>query len=84
MLRRRHIRFSISRIALRSRGWQVAAYTMVPNIQDLVVMRILVRHGFSRDMADLLLADMRRAVEHFAAYPPPHKMEAAGAPAFTH
>ncbi|MDQ6930334.1 MAG: glutamate decarboxylase, partial [Candidatus Eremiobacteraeota bacterium] len=39
---------------LRSRGWQIAAYTMVPNLENFAVMRILVRHGFSRDMADLL------------------------------
>ena len=45
---------------LRVRGWQVAAYTMPPNIQDVVVMRVLVRHGFSRDMADMLLEDVKR------------------------
>ena len=42
---------------LRVRGWQVAAYTMPPNITDVVVMRVLIRHGFSRDMADMLLED---------------------------
>ncbi len=42
---------------LRARGWQVAAYTMVPNITDMAVMRVLIRHGFSLDSADALLED---------------------------
>ena len=40
---------------LRSRGWQIAAYTMVPNIEDMAVMRVLIRHGFSLDLAEGLL-----------------------------
>jgi len=61
---------------LRSRGWQVAAYTMVPNIEDVVVMRVLVRHGFSRHMADLLLDDIRRTIEYFERHPVQVKMTA--------
>jgi glutamate decarboxylase len=54
---------------LRVAGWQVPAYTLPPNRQDLAIQRILVRHGFSRDLATLLLDDYRRAVDHFAAHP---------------
>ena len=54
---------------LRSRGWQVSAYSMPPNRSDLVVQRILVRHGFSRDLAELLLDDFRRALNYFAQLP---------------
>ena len=54
---------------LRSRGWQVAAYTMVPNVSDMAVMRVLVRHGFSHDFADGLIDDMRRAIEYFKKHP---------------
>lgn len=54
---------------LRVRGWQVPAYSMPAHREDLVVMRILIRHGFSRDMADLLLADVKRAMDHFAQHP---------------
>jgi glutamate decarboxylase len=39
---------------LRARGWQVPAYSMPPNREDLVVQRVLVRHGVSRDLGDLL------------------------------
>jgi glutamate decarboxylase len=54
---------------LRTRGWQVPAYTMPPNREDLAIQRILVRHGFSRDMADLLLDDYQRALEHLERHP---------------
>ncbi|MFT4960612.1 MAG: glutamate decarboxylase [Paracoccaceae bacterium] len=54
---------------LRTRGWQVPAYALPTNLQDRVIQRILVRHGFSRDMAELLLDDIRRAMAHFEAHP---------------
>jgi glutamate decarboxylase len=54
---------------LRTRGWQVPAYALPTNLQDRVIQRILVRHGFSRDMADLLLDDFSRAIAHFKAHP---------------
>jgi glutamate decarboxylase len=69
---------------LRSRGWQVAAYTMVPNLQDVAVMRILIRHGFSRDMADALLADVRRALQYFAAHPVAKVMQPEEGRAYAH
>jgi glutamate decarboxylase len=47
---------------LRARGWQVPAYTMPDNISDLAVLRIVVRNGVSRHLADLLLTDLERAV----------------------
>ena len=50
--------------ALRMFGWQVPAYTMPPNIEDMSILRIVVREGFSKDMADLLIADFQRAIDH--------------------
>jgi glutamate decarboxylase len=50
--------------ALRVRGWIVPAYPMPPAIDDLAVLRVCVRNGFSRDLASLLLADLRHAVAH--------------------
>ena len=55
---------------LRERGWLVPAYSMPPNRDDLVIQRILVRHGFTRDMADELLVEMKDALDHLAQYPP--------------
>ena len=66
---------------LRSRGWQVPAYSMPANRQDLVIQRILVRHGVSHDLASLLLEDLKRSVEFFAKHPvvqPMTKDEAGG------
>ena len=41
------------------------AYTMPKDIEDLVVMRVVVRQGLTRDMADMLLTDIRNAVAEF-------------------
>jgi len=54
---------------LRIRGWQVPAYSLPENVTDVVIQRILVRQGFSRDMADLLLEDFQRAIEFFNSHP---------------
>jgi glutamate decarboxylase len=54
---------------LRIRGWQVPAYSLVPNVTDVVIQRILVRQGFSRDMASLLLDDFARAIDYFEKHP---------------
>ena len=58
---------------IRMRGWQIAAYSMPANRQDLVIMRILVRHGFSRDLADLLVDDLKRCMAYFEKNPVSHK-----------
>ncbi len=55
--------------ALRSYGWQVPAYTMPEDLQDLAICRIVVRHGLRMDLADLFLADMRKVLDRFAAEP---------------
>ena len=61
---------------LKQSGWMVPAYTMPKNIEDSVVMRIVVRQGFSRDMADMLLGDIRAAIADFEKleYPTPSRM----------
>jgi len=53
--------FDVSRV-LRERGWLVPAYTFPPDLEDLEVLRIVVRNGFSGDLADLLVADLRSAI----------------------
>ncbi len=53
---------------LRDRGWLVPAYSMPKNIEDLVVQRIVVKEGFSRDMADLLVNDFKRHLEYFESH----------------
>ena len=38
------------------------AYTFPANREDLAVLRVVVRNGFTHDLADLLLDDLRRVV----------------------
>jgi glutamate decarboxylase len=57
---------------LRQRGWQVPAYTMPPNREDLAVLRIVVRNGFSHDLAAMLLEDLKRVVEKLDEQAPMH------------
>jgi glutamate decarboxylase len=59
--------FDVSR-ELRARGWQVPAYTMPANIGDEAVLRIVIRNGFSRDMGDLLMADLERGVSELETH----------------
>ena len=53
--------------ALRERGWIVPAYTLAPNAEHISVMRVVVREGVSQDMADLLVEDIKRALERLEA-----------------
>ncbi|HWG13722.1 MAG TPA: glutamate decarboxylase [Streptosporangiaceae bacterium] len=56
---------------LRARGWLVPAYTFPENLQDMPVLRIVVKNGFSMDMAQSLLHDIQKQVEMLSAYPRP-------------
>jgi glutamate decarboxylase len=55
---------------LRTNGWQVPAYKMPDNAADVVVLRIVIREGFTRDMARDLVRDLAAAVDHLRASPP--------------
>ena len=61
---------------LAQKGWMVPAYAMPANIEKMVVMRVLCKQGFSRDMADQLLADIRFAVDELnkLEYPTPTRI----------
>jgi glutamate decarboxylase len=54
---------------LRVQGWQVPAYPLTGSVADVSVQRILVRQGVSRDMAFLLLGDIKLALAHFDKHP---------------
>jgi len=54
---------------LREHGWQVPAYTMPPKVDDLAVLRIVIREGFSRDLAEILMKDLKAAIQHFESQP---------------
>jgi glutamate decarboxylase len=55
---------------LRERGWLVPAYSFPENRQDLSVLRVVVRSGMHKEMADELiaaLADKTKKLESLAA-----------------
>jgi len=54
---------------LRDRGWQVPTYKMPANREDVVIQRIVVRNGFTHDLAGMLLRDIERHLDWFAAQP---------------
>jgi glutamate decarboxylase len=56
---------------LRQRGWLVPAYTFPEDLQDMAVIRIVVRNGFSMDLAQEFLDDLRVQVEVLTAHPSP-------------
>jgi glutamate decarboxylase len=63
---------------LRMRGWQVPAYTFPDDMKDVAVMRIVVRNGFSMDLANLLLDDFRlhvRVLQHHPQTQPPPEIQ---------
>lgn len=62
--------YDVSR-RLRERGWLVPAYTFPANRTDLAALRIVVRNGFTRDLADLLLTDLRRLLPELRSQPGP-------------
>jgi glutamate decarboxylase len=69
--------FDLSR-QLRMRGWQVPAYTLPEDATELAVLRLVIREGFSRDMADLLLKDLKQAVTDLEQTPPAQKSQDDG------
>src|SRR5450631_1102185 len=57
---------------LRTRGWILPAYTFPANLEHVAVLRVVVRNGFSKDLADSLLSDLQRHVRALAAHPRSH------------
>jgi hypothetical protein len=54
---------------------------MAADAESVSVLRIVVREGLSRDMADCLLADIAAALTHLRAHPPEPPAAAAVPPA---
>ncbi|MCL6105811.1 MAG: glutamate decarboxylase [Actinobacteria bacterium] len=62
---------------LRDRGWQIPAYTFPKNCEHVAALRVVVKEGFNRDLADLLLGDFERHMRWFARHPE-HKPKKSG------
>lgn len=75
--------FDVSR-RLREHGWLVPAYTFPANREDLAVLRIVCRNGFSSDLAGLLLDDLRRLLPLLRDQPHPMVRDKQAATGFHH
>jgi glutamate decarboxylase len=61
----------------RERGWLLPAYTFPKNREDLAALRVVVKRGFSHDMAGLLVADLERQLPRLQRQPAPVHDESA-------
>jgi glutamate decarboxylase len=75
--------FDVSR-RLRESGWLVPAYTFPPNREDLSVLRVVCRNGFSADLAELFVEDLRRLLPELRRQPHPLTRDKEAATGFHH
>jgi len=78
-------RFTIFDLAdrLRMHGWQAPVYHLPPALEDIAVMRFVIRNGFSQDIAGKLLEAVRSEVgylQNHAVPAPRSPSEKAAAP----
>ncbi|HVN11044.1 MAG TPA: glutamate decarboxylase [Kineosporiaceae bacterium] len=59
-------RYTVFDVSSRMRryGWQVPAYTMPADVEDLAVLRVVIREGFSGDLADMFLEHLTESVNY--------------------
>lgn len=69
---------------MRTRGWQIASYSLPADCEDMVIQRVLIRHGFSRDMADLMLNDLKRSIEYLQKHQTTNSLDASEGQSFHH
>ncbi|MEW2634777.1 glutamate decarboxylase [Streptomyces sp. NPDC048389] len=75
--------FDVSR-RLREKGWLVPAYTFPANREDLSVLRVVCRNGFSADLSALLLDDLHMLLPDLRRQPHPASADREPATSFHH
>ena len=60
------------------------AYPLTGSVADISVQRILVRQGVSRDLAFLLLDDIKQSLDHFDKHPVSVAMSKEESGGFSH
>ncbi len=45
-------------------GWQVPAYPLPEKMEDIMIMRVVVRHGFSMDLAHYFMKNLKQALDY--------------------
>jgi glutamate decarboxylase len=69
---------------LREFGWQVPAYTLPADLESISGLRIVIRNGMGRGLADLLLDDLRRAMDFFEGLDGPLPRDPSHTTGFSH
>jgi glutamate decarboxylase len=69
---------------LRVKGWQVPAYPLPANCNDVVVQRMVARLGVTRDLAGLLFDDLQASIRHFKKHPSPKSLGPQSAGGYNH
>lgn len=69
---------------LRVKGWQIPTYPMPAHRKDLIVQRVVTRLGVSRDLAGLLVDDLKRAIQYLTKNPPARSNTPAEAGGYSH
>ncbi|KUJ67530.1 glutamate decarboxylase [Streptomyces albus subsp. albus] len=75
--------FDVSR-RLREAGWLVPAYTFPPHREDLSVIRVVCRNGFTTDLGELFIDDLSRLLPDLHRQSGPLHPPTAAATAFHH
>ncbi|GAA4797760.1 glutamate decarboxylase [Streptomyces ziwulingensis] len=75
--------FDVSR-RLREGGWLVPAYTFPPHREDLSVLRVVCRNGFSAELAELFVEDLERLLPDLRRQPRPLTRDKGAATGFHH
>ena len=69
---------------LRENGWLVPAYSLPADLTDVSGLRIVVKNGFGRDLADSLLDDLKRATDWFESLEAPYPDDPDHSSSFHH
>jgi len=69
---------------MRMRGWQIASYSLPAHCEDMVIQRVLIRHGFSHDLAQLMIEDLKRCIDYFKDHPVTHNSTKKESEGFHH
>ncbi|KUO08197.1 glutamate decarboxylase [Streptomyces sp. DSM 15324] len=75
--------FDVSR-RMRESGWLLPAYTFPPHREDLSVLRVVCRNGFSEDLADLFVDDLTRLLPELRRQSGPLERDKNAAAGFHH
>ena len=69
---------------LRTYGWQVPAYPLPPNMENVTIMRVVVRNGFSMELAQFFLLNLLQAVSFLDSLEGPMNHQTKGDHSFHH